>query len=85
MEKKLSLEELNNVSEIDIIYKRKCNCKVSERPMIATSKDGYEVFLHYWNDDKIELLEEFKVLLLNRANRSANPSSFTRWHYRNSS
>jgi DNA repair protein RadC len=69
MEKNLSLEELNNVSEIDIVYKRKCNCKVSERPMIRSSKDSYEVLLHYWNDDRIELLEEFKILLLNRANR----------------
>ncbi len=69
MEKNLSLEELNNVSEIDIVYKRKCKCKVSERPMIRSSKDSYEVLLHYWNEDKIELLEEFKILLLNRANR----------------
>ncbi len=69
MEKNLSLEELNNVSEIDIVYKRKCKCKASERPMIKTSKDGYELFLHYWNEDKIELVEEFKILLLNRANR----------------
>jgi len=69
MEKNFSLEELNNVSEIDIVYKRKSKCKVSERPKIITSKDGYEVFLHYWNEDKIELLEEFKILLLSRANR----------------
>ncbi len=69
MEKNFSLEELNNVSEIDIVYKRKSKCKVSERPKITTSRDCYEVFVHYWNEDKIELLEEFKVLLLNRANR----------------
>ncbi len=69
MEKNFSLEELNNVSEIDIVYKRKSKCKVSVRPKITTSRDCYEVFVHYWNEDKIELLEEFKVLLLNRANR----------------
>ena len=69
MEKNFSLEELNNVSEIDIVYKRKSKCKVSERPKITTSRDCYEVFVHYWNEDKIELLEEVKVLLLNRANR----------------
>ena len=69
MEISLSLEALNNVSEIDIVYKKKCHCKMSERPMVTTSKDCYEVFLHYWSDDKIDLLEEFKVLLLNRANR----------------
>lgn len=69
MEKMLSLEVLNNISEIDIVYKRKVTCKASERPLIQSSADGYAVCRHYWNEDKIELLEEFKVLLLNRANR----------------
>jgi DNA repair protein RadC len=69
MEKKLSLEELNNVSEIDIVYKRKITCKVSDRPLIKTSTDTYEVLCHYWDDGKIELIEEFKVLFLNRSNR----------------
>ena len=69
MEKKLSLEELNNVSEIDIVYKRKVNCKVSERPLIKSSSDVYEILLHYWDKDKIDLIEEFKVLFLNRSNR----------------
>ena len=69
MENMLSLEVLNNVSEIDIVYKKKVTCKVSERPAITSSSDGYKVCLHYWNEDKIELLEEFKVLFLNRSNR----------------
>ena len=69
MENNLSLEVLNNVSEIDIVYKKKATCKVSERPMISTSNDGYKVCLHYWNADKIDLVEEFKVLYLNRSNR----------------
>ena len=69
MENKLSLEELNNVSEIDIVYKKKVNCKVSERPLIKSSSDVYEILLHYWDKDKIDLLEEFKVLFLNRSNR----------------
>lgn len=69
MESSLSLETLNNVSEIEIIYRKKKTCKVSERPIIVTSQDAYKICLHYWNLDKIELLEEFKVLFLNRANR----------------
>ena len=69
MENRLSLEALNNVSEIDIVYKKKATCKLSERPVISTSKDGYEICLHYWNQDKIDLVEEFKVLYLNRSNR----------------
>ena len=60
---------LNNVSEIDIVYRKKVTCKISERPQITTSNDAYRVFLHYWDKDKIDLLEEFKVLYLNRSNR----------------
>lgn len=69
MEKMPTLEILNNVSEIDIVYKRKVTCKASERPLVSSSADGYQICRHYWNEDKIELLEEFKVLFLSRANR----------------
>lgn len=69
MESNLSLEVLNNVSEIDIVYKKKVSCKVSERPQMTSSREGYEILLHYWDKDKIELLEEFKVLFLSTANR----------------
>lgn len=69
MENLPNLDLLNNVSEIDIIYKRKVSCKVSERPLVSASTDAYSICLHYWNVDKIELLEEFKVLFLNRSNR----------------
>ena len=69
MEINLSLEVLNNVSEIDIVYKKKVTCKVSERPLIGSSADAYKVCMHYWNPDKIDLLEEFKVLFLSRSNR----------------
>lgn len=35
------------------------------------AKDACKIFLHYWNEGKLDLQEEFKVLLLqlNRANR----------------
>jgi DNA repair protein RadC len=69
MEHSLSLEVLNNVSEIEVIYKRKVTCKVSERPQITSSRDAYDVLLHYWDTGKIDLLEEFKVLYLNSSNR----------------
>ena len=28
-----------------------------------------KIFRHYWNDDKIDLVEEFKVIFLSQANR----------------
>ena len=69
MEKRLSLKELNNVGEIEIVYRKKTNCKISERPKITKSSDAYEILMHYWDEGKIELMEEFKVLFLNQANR----------------
>lgn len=69
MDNKLTLTQLNNVSEIEIVYKRKINCRISERPLIKSPADSFEILLHYWDENKIELLEEFKILLLNRANR----------------
>jgi DNA repair protein RadC len=58
---------LFEVSEIELVYKTKV--KASERPQITSSKSAYEVLLKAWDENKIEFVEQFKVLLLNRANR----------------
>ena len=60
-------EETNTVSEVELIYHSKV--KPSDRPIIKTSKDAYNLLLKTWNKDNIELLEEFKVILLNQAAR----------------
>ena len=36
---------------------------------VHSSEDAYSVLLQSWDMDTIELQEEFKVLLLNKANR----------------
>ena len=59
--------EWSKVSEVELVYKT--NVKASERPIIKSSKDSYEVFLQTWDDNKIQFQEEFKVLLLNRGNK----------------
>lgn len=41
--------------------------KASQRPAIRSSMDAYKIFLHSWDKGKIELVEQFKVLCLNRA------------------
>lgn len=55
------------VAEVEISYKP--NYKVSERPQISSSNDADEMLIEQWNSGRIELLEEFKILLLNRRNR----------------
>ena len=58
---------LFEVAEIQLTYKSKV--KASLRPKISSSRDAYEVLKKYWDDNKIEFIEQFKVLLLNRANK----------------
>jgi len=59
--------ELLKVAEVQISYNPKF--KVSERPQISKSKNAYNILIQQWDKGKIELLEEFKILLLNRRNR----------------
>jgi len=54
------------VSEIKLSYKTKF--KASERPQIKTSQTAADILRSVWSDD-IGFIEEFNVLLLNRANR----------------
>jgi len=56
----------NTISEIELKYSP--TTSKLERPKINNSQSAYKVLLDNWNTDTIELFEEFKVLLLNRAN-----------------
>lgn len=67
MEKLRKSDSLFQVSEIQLSYRPKF--KASERPKVSTSEDVYRILCNNWDLDKIELQEQFKVLLLNRANR----------------
>ena len=55
------------VSEIEIIYRPAF--KLSEKPKVTSSDMAYGILDQSWNQNRMELLEEFKVLLLNRQNR----------------
>lgn len=55
------------VAEVEVTYRPKF--RAQERPKITTSEQAYNLFLSRWSKGKIELLEEFKILLLNRNSR----------------
>ncbi len=57
----------NQIAEITVSYLPKV--KASERPTVASSKDVYNLFLHNWDNTRIEMIEQFKIMLLNRANK----------------
>jgi DNA repair protein RadC len=63
----IKLEALNQIAEVELIYRSKV--KASERPKITHSKDAYIIFKNHWDENKIELQEQFKVMFLNRANK----------------
>lgn len=67
MEQTMNMPVLTQVAEVELIYKS--NVKASQRPQIKKSKDAYEILIANWDENKIELVEEFKILLLNRNNK----------------
>jgi DNA repair protein RadC len=67
MEQIINKELLLKVAEVELIYKSKV--KASERPTIEKSSDAANILRVLWEDGKLELVEQFKVLFLNRANK----------------
>ena len=56
-----------DLAEIRLSYKNKI--KASERPKVTNSREACRLLMKKWNPEKIELVEEFKILLLNRSNQ----------------
>jgi DNA repair protein RadC len=56
---------LESMGEIDFNWKKKGDFRITEKPQLKTSRCAYQVFKYYWNAEKIEIIEEFKVLYLN--------------------
>ncbi len=67
MESIMNLQSLNQIAEVELIYKTKI--KASERPQVKTSKDAADLLKQMWDENKIDFVEQFKVLFLNRANK----------------
>ena len=67
MEQQMDLSVLSTVAEIELVYKSKV--KPSERPKVTSTKDSYNLLLQTWDENKIEFVEQFKVVLMNRAHR----------------
>lgn len=58
---------ITRVSEISLTYRSKVAAK--DRPKISSSQDAYELLHTTWDKDKIELQEQFIILLLSQSNR----------------
>lgn len=67
METSSTTAKWQTVSEIQLVYKT--SVKPSERPKISSSQSAYDILLQAWDSDKIEFVEQFKILLLNKGNK----------------
>lgn len=60
-------KELFTVTEIELIYRNKV--PPSLRPSVHSSREAYYTLMQVWDMNKIEIVEQFYILLLNKANR----------------
>ncbi|MCX2681009.1 JAB domain-containing protein [Galbibacter sp. EGI 63066] len=67
METSKKQSQLHKVSEIELTYRPKV--KASERVKVSNSQDVYDLLLDSWDKNKLEFVEQFKVVYLNRANK----------------
>lgn len=67
MESVINNQNLYQVAEVELLYRS--TVKPALRPKITSSRTAYEVLLPGWDQNKIEFVEQFKVLLMNTANK----------------
>jgi len=67
MENVMNQQTWNQIAEVELIYKSKV--KASERPKVTSSKDVADISKQNWDENKIDFVEQFKVLFLNRSNQ----------------
>jgi DNA repair protein RadC len=58
---------LLQVSEIQLVYKPVI--RPSQRLKVGQASDVYKMLLDSWGMDSIDIVEQFKIVLLNRANK----------------
>jgi DNA repair protein RadC len=57
---------LYSAAEVELIYRSQVDA--ANRTKINSSSDAFKILLNAWDKSKIELVEQFSILLLNDAN-----------------
>lgn len=60
------ISSLFSFTEVELVYRNKK--KARDRPIVKTSHEAFDILIQCWDVNKIELLEQFKILLLDRKN-----------------
>ena len=63
----MNTSKVFQVTEIDLVYKTPND--YCDRPVIRNSKDAYQLFLQSWEDGKMELIEQFRVLFMSNSGK----------------
>lgn len=58
------IQSLYRVNEVEIVYRNKV--PYQDRIQITQSATAYEILRQCWDENRIELVEQFKILLLDR-------------------
>jgi DNA repair protein RadC len=61
------------VAEVELCYKNKI--KASDRPKVKSAQDAFDLLIETWNMNRLDLAEEFKILLLDRSHKCLGISS----------
>jgi DNA repair protein RadC len=57
----------SEVAEIELVYKPKID--LSNAPKVVSSASAFRILRGAWDEHKIQFVESFKVILLNRGNK----------------
>lgn len=71
----VTIQKLFSVTEVELVYRNKI--RQDDRLMINTAETAYEVFMSAWDMNKIELCEQFMILLLDRGNHCLGISNIS--------
>ncbi|MFY0601646.1 MAG: JAB domain-containing protein [Cyclobacteriaceae bacterium] len=66
----------SKVEEVRLVYQSKT--RANERPKVSSPKEAFNILMKAWDMDQIELLEECKVLLLDRSLRLMSVASISK-------
>lgn len=70
-----NIQSLFAVNEVEISYRNKI--PYAERIQVTRSSTAYDILLNAWDENKLELVEQFKILLLDQQNHCLAISSIS--------
>ena len=62
---KQTISSLSKITQVKLVYRNKI--KPGERFKVYTALEAFNIFIKGWDLNRIELLEEFKIMLLDRS------------------